>query len=154
MPTYFIDSSAVVKHYHPEQGSDEVNRILNDKNSRFYISRLAVVEVHRALAGKARSNLISASELEELRHHFYGDLRARRFRVKRFYDFHFHAAVRLVLKHGPVSGTPLLRSLDALHLAVALDVRQREGLDFFICADNNLCDAAEAEGLQVLNPTA
>jgi predicted nucleic acid-binding protein len=154
MPIYFLDSSAVVKHYHPEPGSEEVSRILHEPSSRFYISRLAVVEVHRAFAGKARINLLSADELVELRHYFYGDLRGRRFRVKRFYDFHFHAAVRLVLKHGPALGTPLLRSLDALHLAVALDIRAREGLDFFVCADKDLCTIAEAEQLSVFNPTA
>jgi hypothetical protein len=49
---------------------------------------------------------------------------------------------------------PLLRSLDALHLAVALDIREREGLDFFVCADKDLCTVAEAEQLRVLNPTA
>ncbi len=47
MPLYFLDSSAVVKHYHPEPGSDEVNRFLTEPNSRFFISRLGIVEVQR-----------------------------------------------------------------------------------------------------------
>jgi len=48
----------------------------------------------------------------------------------------------------------LVRTLDALHLTVAIDIRAREGLDVFVCADKDLCAVAEAEQLSVLNPTA
>ena len=152
MPSYFFDSSAIVKYYHPEAGSNVVNQLLEAEDSRFYIARLAVVEVQRALAGKARVKLIDPSELQELRGQFYADLRIRRFRVKKLNTFHFHSAVRLVNRYGPEDATPNLYSLDALHLAVALDIRTRDGLDTFVSADKDLCAVAEAEQLSVLNP--
>ncbi len=46
-----------------------------------------------------------------------------------------------------------LRTLDALHLSVALDLRRRGMLDQFVCADESLCSVAIDEGLLTFNPT-
>jgi predicted nucleic acid-binding protein len=46
----------------------------------------------------------------------------------------------------------LLRTADAIHLAVALRLRDSPGLDYFMCADADLCEVAEAEQLSVINP--
>ena len=53
----------------------------------------------------------------------------------------------------PKPGQPRLRTLDALQLAVALEVHQQTQLSFFVSADENQCRAAKAEQLVVLNPT-
>jgi predicted nucleic acid-binding protein len=74
-------------------------------------------------------------------------------RVKEVTRLHYRSAARLVQQYAPTQTVPLLRSLDALHLAVALDIGAREGLDCFVCADKDLCEVAEAEQLSVLNPT-
>jgi len=42
--------------------------------------------------------------------------------------------------------------LDALQLSVALDLRHRGMLDYFVCADKDLCEVAKSEGLAVINP--
>jgi hypothetical protein len=42
--------------------------------------------------------------------------------------------------------------LDALQLAVALDVKDRVGLEAFVAADTALCEVAALVGLNVLNP--
>ncbi len=68
------------------------------------------------------------------------------------HEYHHHTAVRLFLKYWGQTGVPLLRTADALHLAVALRLRDRESLDYFVSADANLCQIAEAEQLSVLNP--
>lgn len=47
---------------------------------------------------------------------------------------------------------PALRSLDAVHLASALSVRDR--LDGFVAYDARLVEAARAHGLPVLTPGA
>jgi predicted nucleic acid-binding protein len=44
MAVYFFDSSALVKHYHPEVGTAGVNRLFSEQHSRHFIARLAVVE--------------------------------------------------------------------------------------------------------------
>jgi predicted nucleic acid-binding protein len=99
-----------------------------------------------------RENEISAAELDELRDGFYQDLQRRRFWLRRLREFHYHAAVRLVRRYAPERLHPWPRALDAVHLAVALDVREREGLDLFVSADKDLYKLAEAEQLRVLNP--
>jgi len=45
-----------------------------------------------------------------------------------------------------------LRALDALHLAVALELRQRKLADYFVAADKVLCEVAALEGFAVVNP--
>jgi len=45
-----------------------------------------------------------------------------------------------------------LRTLDALQLAVALDVKSRVGLDAFVVADVACAEIAQAQGLSVTNP--
>lgn len=90
--------------------------------------------------------------MDELRDGFYQDLQRRRFWVRRLREFHYHAAVRLVRRYAQERLRPLPRTLDAVHLVAALDVRAREGLDFFVSADKDLCEIAEAEQLRVLNP--
>ena len=49
-------------------------------------------------------------------------------------------------------GPPELRSLDAIHLATALSIRDRLGVVF--CYDDRLADAAESAGLPVARPGA
>ena len=51
MAIYFLDSSAIVKHYQAEVGTAEVDRVLHEANSRHFIALLAVVEVQSAFVG-------------------------------------------------------------------------------------------------------
>ena len=152
MSLYFFDSSALVKHYCPETGTGEVNRLFTDPGAKHYISRLAVVEVQRVFARCVRSGEIHESELDRLRDLFYNDIGQRLLQIRRFRDFHYHNAVRLVRKYATPQKTPLLRTLDALHLVSALDLHRHQAVDFFLPSDKDLCEAAEAEGLHVLNP--
>ena len=56
MASYYLDSSALVKYYHPEEaGSDAVIRLVGEPDSRHFISRLTTVEVVSAFALKART---------------------------------------------------------------------------------------------------
>jgi predicted nucleic acid-binding protein len=59
------------------------------------------------------------------------------------------AARRLTIRYGDRQG---LRTLDALQLAVALEVQDRVGLEAFVAADKVLCEVATLEGFAVLNP--
>jgi predicted nucleic acid-binding protein len=64
MASYFLDSSALVKYYHTEAGSTEVNRLIHELNARHYISRLIAVEVplrlqSRPVQGNSTSVILS-----------------------------------------------------------------------------------------------
>jgi len=152
MPVYFFDSSALIKWYRPEVGSEVVERLLTEPAAQHYISRLAVVEVQRVFSRRVREQEITEQELDSLRDRLYRDLGQRLFQVRKLRDFHYHNAVRLVRKYASPQQTPLLRTLDALHLVSALDLYSRQPIDFFVSADGDLCKVAEAEQLNVLNP--
>lgn len=64
-------------------------------------------------------------------------------------DWHFSEAERLLTQYG---ATIILRALDALQLAVALDVHRRGSLNSMMAADSTLREVAAAEGLLVTNP--
>jgi hypothetical protein len=61
----------------------------------------------------------------------------------------FQTAENLIRRLAPAQN---LRTLDALQLAVALDLRDQDLLTQFICADQRLCAIAAVEGLSVVNP--
>jgi predicted nucleic acid-binding protein len=149
MPNYFLDTSALAKHYRQEKGTVEVERILNEPGSVHYISRLATVEIQSVFAMKVRTQEITAQDLQQLQKHIASDFSARRFPVVRMLQTHFQEAERLIRKHAP---TKSFRTLDSLQLAVALNISRQGKLDFFVCADIRLCAVAQDEGLSVINP--
>lgn len=152
MPLYFLDSSAVIKLYQAETGSEVVERLVREADVLPFISRLTVTEVQRAFARKVREAKLTVDELDRLRNLFLKDLLQRRLLLKRLRDFHYRAAERLVRKYAPAQPYPLLRTLDAMHLATALDIHQREALTGFVSADTDLCAVAAAEQIPVINP--
>lgn len=124
MAVYFFDSSALVKRYHPEAGTADVNRLFSEQHSRLLIARLAVVEVQSALVRKVREGFISLTDLDVVRQRFGDELTHRILQVVRMTDLHHRTAERLIRQYGPQPGQPRLRTLDALQLAVALEVHQ------------------------------
>lgn len=60
-------------------------------------------------------------------------------------------AEKLLLRYGPVQR---LRTLDALHLAVALDLRDRGLAQTLVSADALMVAVAVQEGLTIINPLA
>ena len=149
MPSCFFDTSALGKNYHVELGTEEVERLLALPEARNYISRLSIVEMQSVFARKVRMTVISDADFQLVRRRFLTDVTQRQIRVVRMTGLHYQEAERLIRQH---SRERSLRTLDALQLAVALDVQQRTGLDHFVCADRNLCAVARVVGLPVINP--
>lgn len=149
MPNNFFDSSALGKHYHQEVGTPKVDHLLARPGVRHFLSRLPVVELQSVFAKKVRTGVLALADFQLLCRRFLADVRQRKFQVVRITAAHFHAAERLLRRVAPVQN---LRTLDALQLAVALDLQGQNLISPFICADQSLCAVATAEGLAVLNP--
>ncbi len=149
MANYFLDTSALAKHYRAEKGTPEVERILSEPGGVHFISRLAAVELQSVFALKVRKQEITGQDLRQVQKHIATDFAARRFPVIKMLSSHFAEAERLIRKH---ASTRALRTLDALQLAVALSLSGQGKLDYFVCADDKLCKVAEDEGLSVINP--
>jgi|SRR6516165_5750983 predicted nucleic acid-binding protein len=149
MPGSFVDTSALAKHYHVEPGSDQVDRLWADLGRTMFISRMGVVEAVSVFAGKVRSGVLSASAFTVLRKRFLSDVGQGRPKSVRMLVQHFKDAERLVRQHGLARR---LRTLDALQLAVALDLQSRGMIDLLISSDQHLLGAARAEGISVFDP--
>jgi predicted nucleic acid-binding protein len=144
-----MDTSSLVKHYHPETGTPEVDRLWNDPGVGLFISRLGVVEAVSVFAKKVRSGVISAPDFALLRRRFFADLRHRRPIIVRLLARHFQEADRLLRSHSLVNN---LNTLDAVQLAVTLDLRRRAMVDELATADRVLLVVAPLEGLKTFNP--
>jgi predicted nucleic acid-binding protein len=149
MSDHFLDTSALVKHYHPETGTPKVDLLWATPGARLFISRLGAVEAVSVFAKKVRSGIITAADFALLRRRFFADLRRRRPILVRLLVRHYQEADRLLGQHGLSHS---LHTLDAIQLAVALDLRQRGMLTEMVTADRTLLAVAPLEGLVVSNP--
>lgn len=141
----FLDSSALVKLYIAERGSERLRTALAAGGGPAATSFLTFAEIHATFARRNRERLLEEEEWDQLRQRFASDW-AELLRVP---------IGDAVLAHVPAlcSRHPL-RGADALQLASALLLRQ-EGLEVtFSCSDHRLLEAAAGEGLAVFDPVA
>jgi hypothetical protein len=148
--THYFDSSAVVKIYLDEIGSDWVETLcLQNSEGEIGISQIAGAEVFAAINRRHRSGDIDTLTLETALDAFESDF--TRFFVRIPVSlFIIQRAMKLIRRHP-------LRGYDAVQLATALEWADRLasfGLakPIFVSADNNLNQAAILEGLQTENP--
>lgn len=149
MARYFFDSSALVKIYHQELGSEKVAELFLQPNRSIIISQLTVVEITSAFARRVRMGEVSAEDAISLRNHFLNDVATEALTVVTITNQHFSLAEHLLTRYAIVKS---LRTLDALQLAVSLDVHRRSSLAALLAADKIMTEVALAEGLSVINP--
>lgn len=149
MARYFFDSSAVAKLYQTETGSAKVEAVFREPNRSIIISRLTVVEISSVFARRTRMGDLTAADAASLRSHFLNDIASEAFTVVAVTDGHYSEGERLIIQYGTRKS---FRTLDALQLAVALDVHRRASLSSMLAADSILIEVAAAEGLSVTNP--
>ncbi len=142
MPLYFLDTSALVKRYHREVGSAEMDRLFLHGNNSFVLSALTISEIASTFARKLREGLLSQRVVHQTLDFFSRDLLAR-FSVLDLERDQVDQSVSLILRHG-------LRAMDGLQLAACLSLAPHHPT--LISADHRLLEAARAERLNVLNP--
>jgi rRNA maturation endonuclease Nob1 len=96
-----------------------------------------------------RTRVIDQTSLDQLRGLFFADLASGRFRVVLVSRWYFRSAERLIRLYAVNNA---LRTLDALRLAVALELHRRGIVSAIVASDRNLCNVAALEGLLVINP--
>jgi predicted nucleic acid-binding protein len=147
--SYFLDSSALAKLYHPEVGTQAVDEIVNAAGNEIRISRLTVVELPSVFAIKVRTQFINREDAHALLRQFREDILTKKFAVFAIREPEFALAERLVEQY---AFDMRLRALDSLQLAVALGIKHQGRIDYFVAADKVLCEVATMEGFSVLNP--
>ena len=139
----YVDSSSWIELIVEEAGSDLAELMWQSADSQSADSlapaRLIVVEAHAALAAAARSQQLSADQLDastpELAA-FVGDLHL------------VEVTEELVDAAAELAEVEALRDDDAVHLATALFARATVPTS----ADDALCDAAGRRGMHVADP--
>jgi predicted nucleic acid-binding protein len=135
----YLDTSALVKLLRVEQGSEAIWEA-TESALALASSTLARIEVHSAFARLLREGQSSEAIQTSLAE--FEDLWSGMAQVQM--DRAVDAACGLCLKHP-------LRTLDAIHLASALLLREEGGLEVvFACADGRLREAATAEGFRLV----
>jgi hypothetical protein len=148
LASYFFDSSALAKRYHQEEGSAKVEEIFREPGRRIIISNLTVVEMRSMIAGKVRSGVLNEAEATRVGDHFKADIAAGTMDVFAVSVFDYRRAEDLLVRYG---FGHRLRSLDALQLGVALDLRDQGLCNTIAAADMTLGEVAAREGLTVLS---
>jgi predicted nucleic acid-binding protein len=147
---YFLDSSALVKRYVIETGTDWVRRLTRHNPSTvIYIAHITTVEVTCAIARRRKGRTLTAAKASSLLRRFRQHL-AGRYVIIEVTPGLLDEATRL-------GNTHALRAYDAVQLAVALEVNRSHqaggsGPVTLVSGDRPLNDAAAAEGLPVDDP--
>ncbi|MDM8560756.1 type II toxin-antitoxin system VapC family toxin [Candidatus Parabeggiatoa sp. HSG14] len=141
----FFDTSALVKYFHVEEGTERVTALINDSNNEIWILELARIEFISALFRKYRAHIINDNQLESAIEGFEAEYST--FNVEPLSQPAAFEAEYLLKKYGKTEG---LRTLDALHFA-AFRLLAEEGW-YFVAADEVLCHTVQLEGFNVINP--
>ena len=149
MALYYLETSALVKLYVYEPGTDRLLDLANsDAEHRFAIMSLAQVEFRAAIRRRQRSGEIPRSSADELieafRQHSEGT-----FLIQPLSDSLLEVAFALIDGYA-------LKGYDAMQLGGHLLLRSIFGTDepIFVCADKALLSAARNEGCTVLDPSS
>lgn len=140
---FFIDTSALIKLYHEENGTGRLTRLIVSDDPIIVISDLTIIEMVSALAKKVRTGEISEHIFNEAVSNFENDV--SNFEVTDINETIKRRASSLLKTVGMRRG---LKSLDSLQLASALAAA--EPPDLFIAADSILGEIAELQGLNVM----
>jgi predicted nucleic acid-binding protein len=139
----YLDSSALVKRYTEEAGTDFVKSILTT-DGLITTSNLTYPEILSALMRKVRAGEIEKKTFNGIVDKFDKDW--DHILVLDFHNDLLPIVKTLIEKHP-------LKAADAIHLSSALWLKLSSKVDVtFVASDSNLLKAAGAEKLQVMNP--
>jgi len=146
---YYLETSALVKLYVRESGTERVLALANrTTENRLAILGLSQVELRSAVRRRERNGeilpLVATQLLETFKRHV-----ETRFVSQIINDFVLDIASALVDRHA-------LRAYDAVQLAGYVALRNSTGTDVpvFVSSDHALLEAARIEGIPILDPAA
>ena len=148
MSKYFFDTSAVVKRYHLEDGSDLIDKLFAESDAEFVISDISIIEFYSALSLKVTVGEIDEENFMSLRKLFSQDIKRGLYEVAEFTNAEKLESTKLLLKYAKKHS---LKTLDAIQLSVVKSVNQAE-VKAVVCADEKFCKIITLEGFPVINP--
>jgi predicted nucleic acid-binding protein len=150
MAVFYLDTSALVKRYRTELGTEVVEDLLSNpsQQDRFFTSFLSIIELTSGILRLAKGRQLREETAQEILARFRADVHEL-LRVWPLDEDGAAAAVTVVQQHR-------LRSADAIHLATAEAIGSLvpDARVVMVSSDRELLDAAEAAGLTPLDPQA
>ena len=137
----YIDTSDLVKLYVDESGSDAIKEIVR-KATVISTSKVAYAEARAAFARKQRDGGFSFKVLRKIVEDF-----------NREWESYFLIEVTdgLIRSAGDIAEKHLLRGFDSIHLASAINLKNKIGSEvYFSSTDEKLNQAAGKEGIIIL----
>jgi len=135
----YFDTSALVKLFSKEDGSEKVKEIINNENYKIWVLDLAQLELFSAIYRKFRNNVLAEDSLkplqEAIRQQFVF------FNVMPMASDVVEEARTLIDQFGKVHG---LRTLDALHIAGFMLISESDWA--FVSSDKNQVSVIELLG--------
>jgi predicted nucleic acid-binding protein len=156
----YLDTSALVKCYFKERGTDVVIGRAIEPDQEVFTSIVTFAEVHSVMARKFREGQINSNEWGKAREAFEADWAVLLNIIG--LDLQTMAELpKLMEQYSSGPRGPFLQPLDAIHLSAAIWLsetakfqiprRSSEGLEFGV-ADRGLARIADKCGLRVFNP--
>lgn len=148
MALYFLDTSALVKLYVQEPGTDRLLTLISNRlENRFAIVALSVVEIRSAIRRRQRAGDIDATVATTILQNVRSHLETRFIR-QAVNDPVIDTALEMIDRY-------TLRAYDAIQLAGCLVLCAIAAEVYtFVCSDHRLLEAARSEQLGVLDPVA
>jgi predicted nucleic acid-binding protein len=146
LSVYYLDTSALVKLYVYEPGTEQMLRLAVPAGGHtLALLELTRVEFRSAVRQRERAGDVACDIADELIESMDEHL-ANLFLVQPLTDLVLQEAAALLDRHA-------LRAYDAVQLAGCIMLRARLGRHAtFVCSDRQLLKAAADEGIAALNP--
>ncbi|MBU2447311.1 MAG: type II toxin-antitoxin system VapC family toxin [Bacteroidetes bacterium] len=144
----FLDTSAIVKIYHQEKGTEKFTQYLAGISEELFLttSDITKIELHSALLKKFREKQIIDKNLAEVFQLFDKDF--QKFTIIVVDSFIKNIALYILDSLGIKYS---LRTLDSLQLASAIFSNNYSKIDYFVSSDKKLLNIA-IEFFQIINP--
>lgn len=136
---YFFDTSALLKNYIEESGSEYVSELMKQAEN-IYVSEITIIECFSTLRRILSEKFISEDDYSYLKQQVS-------------YDFEYFHIIEYSMGRihcENLIDTYQLKTLDSIQLAASLYVIDE--IDGFVCCDNKLLKAAKEENLGIINP--
>jgi len=148
LPLYYLETSALVKLYVREPGTDRLLRLAANSENRFAVLALSQVELRSAVRRRERTGDIAAGAATLILDRFQQHLETRFIR-QTLTDSVLDGASEMIDRYA-------LRAYDAIQLAgcLALKTTTDGESPTFVCSDQQLLEAARSELLPTLDPCA
>lgn len=141
----FFDTSALVKFFHEEDGSEKVTELMMSPGNEIWVSELARIEFLSALLRRFRNKEITEEKLDEAISGFNETIVS--FNVEPLGHAIIREAESLLRKAGKTQG---LRALDALHIGTFTLISGDDWV--FVAADKTLYGVIQSLGFKAINP--